>query len=141
MIRQLVEKDYPSLIELWIRADLEYRPNGRDCETQIHSQMKINPDSFWGYFLDNNLIGSMIVTDDGRKGWVNRIAVHPDYRRKGIAKEMIQFAEELLSKKGIFIVAALIYNSNKSSLTLFEQAGYEVLPNICYLRHVLKEGI
>ena len=141
MISRLGQKDYSALIQLWIDSGLEYRPNGRDSETEIKLQMEQFPDMFWGFWEDRKLVGSVIVSDDGRKGWINRIAVHPNYRRKGIAKLLIDHSEKMLRDKGIFIIAALIYRSNCSSLNLFKSAGYETLPEIVYLRHSLKEGI
>ena len=54
------------------------------------------PGGFIGAFADGKLVGIVVATHDGRKGWINRLAVHPDYRRRGIAKKLIEEAEEYL---------------------------------------------
>jgi N-acetylglutamate synthase len=134
MIRKLTIENYGALIALWVEAGLEYRPDGRDAPEAIRNQMIRNPEMFWGYFYQGKLAGSLLVSHDGRKGWINRIAIKPEFQRRGIARELLQFAEKQLAEKGIRIFAALIYDDNIPSLNLFEKSGYEICPNIVYLR-------
>ncbi len=141
MIRILVETDYDALIDLWVKAGLDHRPLGRDSRESIRLQMEKSPDAFWGYFIDSKLVGSVLVTDDGRKGWINRLAVLPEARHQGIAKQLVDFSEKLLLKRGIKIFCALIESQNAPSLNLFDKMNYELIPDIVYLRRKTREGI
>ena len=51
--------------------------------------------------------------------------VHPDYRRKGIATELIKYAIKNMPKH-IEIVNAQVQHDNKASLALFSKLGFEV---------------
>jgi ribosomal protein S18 acetylase RimI-like enzyme len=95
--------------------------------------MKRDPDLFLGAFLGPRLVGSVIASFDGRKGWINRLAVDPDERRKGIGRKLIEEAEQLLRARGSRITGALVEADNFPSLALFEKSGYTVHRNILYL--------
>ena len=75
----------------------------------------------------------MVVTHDGRKGWINRLAVHPSHRRQGLGRALIRAAEASLREQGIEIFAALIEPGNDVSLAVFEAAGYQDWPGIHYV--------
>ena len=141
MIRSLTDADYNELIKLWKSAGLDHKPLGRDSRESLSRQLSLCPDSLWGYFQDNELIASIMITDDGRKGWINRLAVHPDFRHQGIAGEFIRFAESLLRKKGLAIFAALIETDNVPSITRFQKCGYTVHEDIVYLTRRLEKDV
>jgi ribosomal protein S18 acetylase RimI-like enzyme len=92
-----------------------------------------------GAFEGEELVGVALATDDGRKGWINRIAVLPDRRRAGTARALIRASEAAFHERGIGIVACLIEDGNRPSLDLFESAGYEVRRDVVYLRKPLQD--
>jgi ribosomal protein S18 acetylase RimI-like enzyme len=73
---------------------------------------------------DGKLVGAVIATHDGRKGWINRLAVDPDYRRRGYAGTLIEAAERVLREQGLRVIAALVESDNRASLALFRRLGY-----------------
>ncbi len=119
-IRNLTSSQYDQITALWCRADLPYKPKGRDSKESIQAEMKANPDFFLGAFENNKLIGVVVVTCDGRKGWLNRLAVDPNFRRRGIAQALIREAEKATRKRGIKVLCALIEDYNKGSATFQE---------------------
>jgi len=120
------------MVQLWRRSGLPFRPAGRDSREAIEAQMEVDPDFFLGAFDDSSLVATIIVSCDGRKGWLNRLAVSPEYRLRGIAKALIAEAEKVLRERGIGVFCVLIKDSNESSRKLFENAGYEELEGIRY---------
>lgn len=131
-IKTLTQNDYNAMVHLWQRANLPIRIKGRDSRSSIASQMKSNPDFFLGAFRKHCLVGVVIVSSDGRKGWINHLAVDPDYRRQGIAKALVVEAESVLRKQGIQIFSALIMDSNEPSKSLFKKCGYSEHTEIIY---------
>jgi len=121
------------LVDLWKQAGLEYRPNGRDSKLSIVIQMSMDPELFLGAFEDGRLIGSVIATFDGRRGWINRLAIVPEERRKGVAKALIARAEKLLRQRGAMIIGAHVERENTASLRLFENSGYSSRSDIVYM--------
>jgi GNAT superfamily N-acetyltransferase len=131
-IQRLTINNYEEIIKLWTRANLPYKQKGRDRKEAIAAEMKANPEFFLGAFEDNRLVGIVIISCDVRKGWLNRLAVDPDYRHCGIAKALIGESEKILRKHGIRIFCALIEDYNTASEELFKECGYVEHRDIIY---------
>jgi len=132
-IRRLTIDDYPKMKEIWEKSGLPYKPKGRDSYEEIKKQMEDFGDLFLGAEIDNKLVGLIIGSSDGRKGWLNRIAVDPVYQGRGIAKMLTTACEEALKERGLKIFAVLIESYNKNSLALAEKMGYVLHKDIFYL--------
>jgi ribosomal protein S18 acetylase RimI-like enzyme len=130
--RILIIKNYDQMVKLWKEAGLSSRPSRRDSRESIREQMTTAPSLFIGAFESRRLIGVVVASSDGRKGWINRLAVHPDYRRRGIATALVAETENALREKGIHIFAALIMESNVASKQLFRELGYEEMKEVFY---------
>jgi ribosomal protein S18 acetylase RimI-like enzyme len=123
-------------VDLWRRTGLSsLRLNGRDSRDALAHQLETKHDllSVLGLEKEAALIGVVMVTHDGRKGWINRLGVDPDHRRQGHAKRLIAAAEQAIRKQGIHVIAALIERENDASLELFRRVGYHLTDQICYL--------
>lgn len=129
----LTAEDYDAIRELWERAGLPIRSSGRDSREQFAKQLASGLQTVLGARLGDRLVGVVVITHDGRKGWINRLAVHPDVRRQGIGLRLIAEAEHVLHEQGLPIIAALIEPGNLPSLALFERAGYVEYPGIHYV--------
>jgi len=131
-IRKLTIDQYEELVNLWRRAGLPFKQKGRDSKEAIARQMNANPEFFLGAFENGRLVGAVIVSSDGRKGWINRLAVDPDFRRRGVASTLVAEAERVLRKHGIRIFCALIEDGNEASKRLFKKCGYVEHHDIIY---------
>jgi GNAT superfamily N-acetyltransferase len=125
--------DYHTLIHIWESAGLQYKPLGRDSEPNIEAELKKGVGKFLFAVTNELYVGVVLVTHDGRKGWINRVAVLPEYRNRGIAKQLVQAAEKWLDGQGIGIYACQIEDYNKDSLEVFKKLGYIPFEGIHYL--------
>jgi ribosomal protein S18 acetylase RimI-like enzyme len=124
-LRRLTVDDYDAILALWQRAGLDsIRPQGRDSREAFADQLA-HGQVVLGLEDAGRLVACIVITDDTRKGWINRLAVEPDYRRQGLAARLVAEAERELRAKGIQIFAALIENENVASLGLFQREGYK----------------
>lgn len=124
-LRPLGLEDYEALLALWQRAGLHsLRPQGRDSRAALAQQLASGIQTILGLEVEGQLVGAVVATHDSRKGWINRLAVDPAYRRRGYGMRLIAAAEEVLHKQGIHVIAALIEPDNTASLALFRKAGY-----------------
>jgi ribosomal protein S18 acetylase RimI-like enzyme len=131
-IRKLTIGDYENITRLWTRAGLPFKPQGRDSKKAIAAEMVANPDFFLGAFEGSRLVGIVVLSCDMRKGWINRLATDPDYRRWGAAKALIVESEKTLRKCGFRIFCALIEEGNVASKNLFRNCGYVEHRDIIY---------
>ncbi len=132
-IKRLDSSEAILIRDLWNRSGLSHRPAGRDSQERIKRMIDQGKEVYFGIYEQNELIGVILTTHDGRKGWLNRLAVDRLWRGRGYAKRLIRHAEEYLHEEGIEIVAALIEEWNKESLALFQDCGYILHDDIRYL--------
>jgi predicted GNAT family acetyltransferase len=124
-LRHLTVDDYGAMIRLWKDAGLQsVRPQGRDSHDAFAAQLA-NGQIAIGLEDDGQLIAAVLATHDARKGWINRLAVHPDHRRKGYAARLIVAAEQELRAIGLEVFAVLIEADNNASRELFARQGYK----------------
>jgi len=131
-IRHLNPDDYDELIRLWSICGLTHRPKGRDSREAIDEQFALANMCFLGMFDGDRMIGTVIGSHDGRKGWINRLAIDPEYRGRELAANLIDSAEDYLHAQGIRVIAALIEDENTPSMATFAKAGYEAWEGIVY---------
>jgi len=120
------------LAGLWAEAGLPYRSRGRDSRSNLKIQLRAAPDLFIGAFSKDMLLGVVIASDDGRKGWINRLAVHPSSRNTGIGRELVRACEDALRRRGRELFAVLIEKDNEGSMEFFESLGYKFEKDILY---------
>jgi len=132
-IRTYHQGDYPVIINLWKASGLPYKPRGRDSRSRLESEMKRGNGTFLFAVKDDVDIGVVLVTHDGRKGWINRLAVVPEYQRNGIGHRLVNEAERWLDRQEIEIYACLIEGYNKSSFLAFQKMGYVPFERVHYL--------
>lgn len=132
VVRPLRESELDSMVRVWASSGLPCRPRGRDSLRALKTQRKGSPELFIGAFEHGTLVGVSLVSDDGRKGWINRLAVIPEAQGKGIARRLILESEKALRARGRRLFCVQIESYNKSSMELFERAGYKKEDDIYY---------
>ncbi len=118
-------EEYDKIIELWKDAGLPYKPEGRDTKKNIARELEEQPEYWIGAYEDDNLIGIIVGTDDGRKGWINRLAVGEEHRGQGTGKKLVKKLENVFEEKGFKIWAALIEPDNPRAMEFFEKVGFD----------------
>ncbi len=132
VIRRLREAELGPMIDLWKMSGLSHKPRGRDRISALRAQRRGSPDLFLGAFDGSRLVGAVIASDDGRRGWVNRLVVLPEARRRGVAKYLIKAAEEALRNRGRHLFCVHVESDNEPSMNLLEKAGYIRQKEILY---------
>ena len=132
ILREMRPEDYDAVIKLWEAAGLPYKPRGRDSREAIEQQLKLPTAIYLVAELNGQIVGSVLGTHDGRKGWINRLAVHPDHRRRGIARKLVEAVERRCLDLGVKIFAALIEDWNETSMRAFTRLGYVKHDDILY---------
>jgi ribosomal protein S18 acetylase RimI-like enzyme len=139
-LRRLTGDDDDAILEVWRRAGLEsIRPQGRDSREAFAAQLA-RGQVVLGLEDMGRLLACVVITDDARKGWINRLAVDPEYRRQGLAARLIAEAENDLRTRGFRVFAALIEDDNAASLSLFQREGYKT-HDIVYVSKRDGEGV
>lgn len=123
-LRRLTIEDYDRLLSVWADSGLPYKPSGRDSREMIAKEMALPQCAFFGLIEDDHMIAVGLANFDGRRGWINRVAVDPDRRGEGIASEIIDVCETFLRQQGAVVICALIEDMNYPSISCFQTHGF-----------------
>ena len=153
-VRPFTLDDYDAVVVIWKAAGLPYKPLGRDSRPAIAAELALG----MGIFLvaeipavtregegasgaaGAQMVGVVFGTHDGRKGWINRLAVAPGHQGRGIARRLVSEVEAVLRARGIDVIAALIESDNRGSLAFFARIGYVHDPAVQYFSSRLSPG-
>ncbi|MCL1809102.1 MAG: ribosomal protein S18-alanine N-acetyltransferase [Clostridiales bacterium] len=67
--------------------------------------------------------GVWVILDEGH---ITNVAVHPDFRRKGIAKALICSLVDLSVREGVRMFTLEVQESNKNAISLYKHTGFKV---------------
>lgn len=131
-IRDFTMDDYENVMRMWEDAGLPHKPGGRDSRDDVAAQLAFPGTFFLVAETDGETAGTLIATHDGRKGWINRLAVRPSLRQRGVAAALVAEGERRLAEGGIRIIAVLVEDWNHTSLEVFSRLGYLRHDDIVY---------
>jgi ribosomal protein S18 acetylase RimI-like enzyme len=77
-------------------------------------------------FSGDALVGSLVVGWDGWRGNMYRLAVLSDFRRRGIALELVEAGHAHLRSIGARRVTALVGHDEEAAGGLWRAAGYDL---------------
>lgn len=132
-IKALTIDDYDAVINIWDMAGLPTKPKGRDSREIFAKEIALDHTAIYGLFNDNEMLGVGLANWDGRRGWINRVAVHPDHRGQGYAGMLIRECKAFLKECGALAICALIDDINYPSISAFQKEGLQCLEGIVYL--------
>ena len=131
-IRDCTPEDAQSVLELWRQADAT--PSVTDTVDDIRRALTHGPAHFLLAEADGRLVGSIIGTFDGWRGNIYRLAVHPHYRRRGIARALVAKVEQRLARHGAKRITALAEKAHPWATGFWQAVGYGADSRI--VRHV-----
>lgn len=127
LIRECRLEEAEALLALWHAAGTS--PSVTDTITDIRHAIESSA-SVLVAEVDQRIVGSLITAFDGWRGNMYRIAVHPDYRRRGIGRALVKESEKWLVKQGAKRITALVEEKYPWAVGFWSSVGYEIEPGI-----------
>lgn len=136
-IRIYRQDDFEEVIALWELCDL-LRP-WNDPELDIERKLRYGADLFLVAELAGEIVGSLMGGYDGHRGWANYLAVHPDFRGRGIGNALMSRLEKKLMAQGCPKIQLLVREDNQAVIAMYEKLGYEVQDVLCLGRQLISD--
>jgi GNAT superfamily N-acetyltransferase len=115
-IRLLAETDIAAAMRL---TELE---RWNQTERDWHRLLKLGPDGCFAAWLDGRLVGTVTTTTYGRElAWIGMVLVAPEYRRHGIATQLMSAGIDYLRSAGI---ATVKLDATPSGRPIYEALGF-----------------
>lgn len=117
-IRPLTINDYPRIRKIW-REVFELHPTDSLANTRMFLQK--NPNLSLVAKINKEIVGVVLISYNGRIGYMCRLAVKKKFQRRGMAKELIKNAEKKLQQIG---AKQIFLYCQKDLIPFYQKAGY-----------------
>jgi uncharacterized protein len=122
-IRLATIADAAELVSLWQATGLRF--DARDVAGELTAVLGRDSLVLVQVTGEGRISGAVLGAFDGRRGWVNRLAVRPDMRGQGIASALIAELERRLIATGCPQVNLLIDLDNADVTRFYTRLGYQ----------------
>jgi ribosomal protein S18 acetylase RimI-like enzyme len=123
-IRPFQDADAAAVVELWQRCEL-VRPQN-DPWKDIRRKARVRPEFFRVGLVEEHIVATIMVGYDGHRGWINYLAVSPEFQRRGYGGQLMAEAERLLRTEGCPKVNLMVRTSNRAVVAFYRALGYSV---------------
>jgi len=128
--------DVEQVLDLWRRASAELSVT--DDPDALRRRLGRERNLFILAWDRDRLVGSLIGGWDGWRGHMYRLAVDPVYRRRGIARRLVEAVEGRLRRLGARRIDGIVVKRNRAGGVFWRELGYrrhlEVARYVKYLR-------
>src|SRR5271166_1307905 len=111
-VRPFQLEDEAAVVSLWQQCDLVRAWN--NPHKDIHRKLRVRPDLFLVGLLEGQIVASVMAGYEGRRGWLNYLAVAPEHRNHGYGRTMVMEAERMLREAGCPKINLQVRVSNQS---------------------------
>ena len=123
-IRHFVADDYHRARELWEQTE-GMGLNEADTEAAIASYSDRNPGfSAVAAAHDGEVVGAVLCGHDGRRGFLDHLAIAPAHRGTGIGRGLVEFCFARLAAAGIPRCNVFVYEENGEGIRFFLHNGW-----------------
>lgn len=111
-IRNFEIEDYKTALELW-KTDDNIGLSSADNKAGVQRFLKRNPRLSKVAVIDKQIVATVLCGQDGRRGYLYHLYVDPNYRRKGLARMLVEDCLRSLRKENIQECHLFVFNTNK----------------------------
>jgi ribosomal protein S18 acetylase RimI-like enzyme len=130
-IRRGRPEDIGQVLELWARAGTS--PTVTDTPEALAQLLRSSQSILLLADVDDRLAGTVIGGWDGWRGNIYRLAVAPEYRRRGVASALMREVDAALLAMGARRITALVERDHPWAVGFWnalERAGYRYDPTM-----------
>lgn len=122
-LRRATSADTDAILALWKIAAAPGITDTREDVLRITATERV---AFILAIADGAVVGSIIAAFDGWRGNMYRVATHPDYRRRGIARSLVAEAERAFDAWGVKRITALVETDRPWAIHFWKAVGYDL---------------
>jgi ribosomal protein S18 acetylase RimI-like enzyme len=147
-IRQFELADYEAAAALWEGAEGMSAPSLDEVERKLERDPQLflvaEEDSspataFWPR-RPPAVVGVVVGTYDGRRGWIFRLAVDGQYRCRGIGRALVEELEARYLTMGVRQIRLLTLSGNGGARGFWERLGYDGFEDVVLFSKDLGPG-
>lgn len=119
----LAAADLPAVLDLWAQTD-GVGLNESDSPQRLGAYLQRNPNLSLVARDGPRLAGAVLCGHDGRRGYLNHLAVAPEYRGQGLGRRMVETCQAALAALGILKTNVFVYADNAAGEEFWTRCGW-----------------
>lgn len=124
-IRPMKISDYDAVFTLWTQSS-GMTLRDADSRAAIDAYLQRNPQISQVALLQGTLVGAVLAGTDGRRGYVQHLAITPPHQGQGIGKRLLAASIEALAQQGIAKTHLFIHADNDNARQFYRHLGWQV---------------
>ncbi|MEM7717041.1 MAG: GNAT family N-acetyltransferase [Cyanobacteria bacterium P01_A01_bin.68] len=128
-ILELTISDYDDAITLW-KGCSGVAIRDADSSENIERYLNRNQGLSFKAVKDDELVGTILCGHDGRRGYINHLAVSSNHRNQGIGRKLVETSLIELRKQGIEKCHLFVFVENIEAKKFWERLGWKVREDI-----------
>ncbi len=132
MIRAMQNTDYEQVYKLWKKIKGFAIRSIDDSKEGVERFLLRNPGISVVAEEDGKIVGAILCGHDGRRGCLYHVCVDPDWRLRGIGKEMVVFCMNALHSEGINKVSLIAFTQNDIGNAFWKEIGWTKREDLNY---------
>jgi len=126
--------DYEEAMALWQRTEgMGLRP--ADAPEHIARYLERNPGLSFVAREGDRLVGTVLCGHDGRRGYLQHLAVDRAYRRQGIGRALVERVLEALRAQNINKCHLFVIKENEAAIAFWQHIGWFVRDDLVTMSH------
>ncbi|MCL9774969.1 GNAT family N-acetyltransferase [Vibrio methylphosphonaticus] len=116
--------DYDSVIGLWSHTE-NMQLREADSRESITAYLDQNPNLSYVAMVSGQIVGAVLVGTDGRRGYIQHLAVADKHRGKRVGRGLIEQATQALGLIGINKTHLFVTTENENAQQFYRSLGWE----------------
>jgi putative acetyltransferase len=135
-IRPMTMVDYDRVVQLWSGMH-GIALSDTDEREPMNRFLERNPGLSQVVESRGELLGAVLCSHDGRRGYLHHLAVRADLRRQGIGTALVETCTRLLSAQSIVKCNVFLLEDNEVAGAFWEHNGFSLLPHFGWMQRPL----
>ena len=128
----------PEVFELW-RACEGIGLFG-ETHAMVADCLRRSPGLSFVALREGRIVGAVLCTSDGRRGYLHHLAVAADFRRLGIGRALAERCAAALTAQGLPKVHLFVWRTNAVALAFWRRIGWVERDDIVMMSRTLTEA-
>jgi len=119
LIRQMGIEDYDAVLKLWQASSsiVLGTIDSRECVARL---LEKNTGLSFVAIVDDQIVGAVLCSQDGRLGYLSNLIVAPSCRRQGIGRQLVSRCMYALTGMGIHKCILLIMRETDTAINFWQ---------------------
>lgn len=137
-IRSCNIEAYEDVLALWQQCE-GIGLSGADSRENVHRFLEQNPGLSFVASAEGRIIGTVLAGHDRRRGYIYHLAVHPDWRRQGLGRRLVDRCLQALREAGIQKGHLFVFKNNEAGIGFWKSVGWERRSDLVVMSKPLEE--